>query len=348
MADIFTKGLCQKLQTTLNRTAGENAPSMKRDRVGYLEALLSDANTAGIEAIPVETNGKNRIVQIDYISRGTEASVESGSFEEMPSLSCDGETVVKPKEQLIEVKNLAKSTGLSFVESEMRKLCEGDDVWVSNVLMSQMNAVNVEMNKYLLAQQALNFGKFADGTAKKDIKLFEDTTNGQRGIATAKMRHEYDKAAASGAPIIVAGGNFDLYAKMNQIACCNELGFDLARWTDYRYYYDRFVDGQVGTNEMIMLAPGAVQLVTWNAYVGDYAKRNDVFEHGTLTDPFTGLTYDIKIHYDDCRDRWSIQFGVHFEVVYLPQDGFDQNDDLAGVNYTFNFGDCSTIEACSP
>ena len=135
---------------------------------------------------------------------------------------------------------------------------------------------------------------------------------------------------------------------MNQIACCNELGFDLARWTDYRYYYDRFVDGQVGTNEMIMLAPGAVQLVTWNAYVGDYAKRNDVFEHGTLTDPFTGLPYDIKIHYDDCRDRWSIQFGVHFEVVYLPQDGFDQNDDLAGVNYTFNFGDCSTIEACSP
>jgi|TARA_R100000479_G_scaffold84485_2_gene40946 hypothetical protein len=345
-ATAFTKGLCQKLQTTLNRTAGENAPSMKRDRVGYLEALLSDANTAGIEQIPVETNGKNRMVQIDYIQRGTGGSVTNGSFENMPSLSCDGGTEVTPKEQIVEVKNLAKSAGLDFYESEMRKLCEGDDVWVSNVLMSQMNSVNVELNKYLLAQQALNFGKFADGTAKKDIKLFEDTTNAQRGIATAKMRHEYDKAAASGAPIIVAGGNFDLYAKMNQIACCNELGADLARWTDYQYYYDRFVDAQVGANEMIMFAPGAVQLVTWNAYVGDYAKRNDVFEHGTLTDPFTGLTYDIKIHYDDCKDKWSIQFGVHFEVVYLPADGFGQSDDLNGVNYTFNFGDCSTIEAC--
>ena len=346
MANSFTESLCQKLQTTLNRTAGENAPSMKRDRVGYLEAIMSDANTAGIEKIPVPTNGKNRMVQIDYIQRGTQATVESGTFEEMPSLGCDADVVVKPKEQIIEVSNLAKSSGLLFEESEMRKLCEGDDVWVSNVLMSQINAVNVEMNKYLLAQQALNFGKFADGTVKKDVKLFEDTTNSQRGIATAKMRHEYDKTAASGAPIIVAGGNFDLYAKMNQIACCNDLGVDLARWTDYQYYYDRFVDGQVGNNEMIMLAPGAVQLVTWNAYVGDYAKRNDVFEHGTMTDPFTGLTYDLKIQYDSCEDKWKIQFGVHFQVVYLPADGFEATDDLSGVNYTFNFGDCSDIVAC--
>ena len=209
-----------------------------------------------------------------------------------------------------------------------------------------MNAVNTALNKDLLAKQALNFGNFADGTNVKSLKLLEDGTNASRGIATAQMRHEYDKASASGAPIIVAGGNFDLYAKMNQIACCNDLGIDLSRWTDYQYFYDRFVDAQVGTNDMIVLAPGAVQLVTWNKYVGEYAKRNDVFEHGTLTDPFTGLTYDIKINYDDCKDRWTIQFGLYFKLVHLPSNAFAADDDLNGVNYTFHWTDCSELVAC--
>jgi len=338
----FTEGLCQKLQTTLNRTAGENAPSLKRDRVGYLEALLSDANTAGIEKIPVPTNGKKRMVQLDYIQRGTEAKIGAGT----EINGCVAEINPEPFEQIIDVDEKVESQGLGFSEHEMRKLCEGDDVYVSNVLMSQMNAVNVELNKHLLGIQSLSFGNFADGTVVKSLKLLEDGTNASRGIATAQMRHEYDKAAASGAPIIVAGGNFDLYAKMNQIACCNDLGVDLARWTDYQYFYDRFVDSAVGTNDMIVLAPGAVQLVTWNQYVGEYAKRNDVFEHGTITDPFTGMTYDLKIHYDDCNDIWTMKMGVAFKLVHLPANAFAATDDLNGVNYSFHWTDCSSLVEC--
>jgi len=336
----YTEGLCQKLQTTLNRTAGQNAPALKRDRVGYMEALLSEANLSGVEMIPVPTNGKKRMVQIDYYQRGFNAEINGTTND------CVTDEEPGPLEKIVDITDTVQSAGLLFNESEMRKLCEADDVWISNVLMGQMNAVNVTLNQHLLGLQATNFGNFEDGTALKTVKLFEDTTNASRGIATAQIRHEYDKAAASGAPIMVGGGNLDLFAKVNQIACCNDVGVDMARWTDYQYYYDRFVEGAIGANEFIVLAPGAVQLVTWNEYLGDYAKANDVFEHGTITDPFTGLTYDLKIHYDDCADAWSIKFYVHFSLEFIPANAFNAADDLSGVNYTFNWSDCSTIVAC--
>jgi len=336
----FTQGLCQKLQTTLNRTAGQNAPALKRDRVGYLEALVSEANTAGVEMIPVPTNGKKRLVQIDYYQRGTVGTING-------DLGCTEDVEKEPFEKIVDVRDSVSSQGLIFNEDEMRKLCEADDVWVSNILMGEMNAVNVALNKHLLGLQAANFGQFEDGSAQKSLKLFEDTSNATRGIARAQILHEYEKTAASGTPIIVGGGNFDLYAKSNEIACCNQLGFDLSQaQDDFLYFYDRFTQTEIGANQFFVMAPGATQLVTWNKYLGSYAKRNDVFEHGTITDPFTGLTYDLKIHYDDCNDRWTIKFFLHFALEFLPANAWAAGDDLEGVNYTFDWLDCSTIETC--
>lgn len=338
----FTEGLCQKLQTSLNSVAGQNAPALKRDRVGYVDALMSEENRAGFEAIPVPSNGKYRAVQIDYIQRGTDADVNLTC-----SNSCDTEQEVAPKQSIFEVENCLETKGLRFQEDEMRKLCEADSLYVSNVLMSQMNAINTALDKQLLALQSTNFGNFADGTQLKQIKLFEPTTNSPRSIAAAQIRHEYDLVGASGAPMIIGSGNFDLYAKTQQIACCNSTtGTDMARWTDYMYFNDRFVESEIGANHFVVLAPGAVQLVTWNKYLGDYAKRNDVFEHGTITDPFTGLTYDLKVHYDDCADVWSIKMFLNWGLFFIPSNAFKTGDVNEGVNYTFDFEDCSTIVGC--
>ena len=80
-----------------------------------------------------------------------------------------------------------------------------------------------------------------------------------------------------------------MFAKATQMACCNtNFGMDLSNWmNDSYYYYDRFYNSIESSNSSILLAPGTRQLVLWNKYVGDYAKRNDSFEHGTVVDPFT-------------------------------------------------------------
>ena len=62
----FTEGLCSALQVNLNDIAGSNAPALRREKVGYVDALMSDANRAGFSAQIVPTNGKIRGVQIKY------------------------------------------------------------------------------------------------------------------------------------------------------------------------------------------------------------------------------------------------------------------------------------------
>jgi hypothetical protein len=339
----FTEGLCQNLQVNLNDVAGNNAPQLKRDRVGYLDAIVSAENTAGVTLMPIPTNGKSRKVQVDYAQRGVEADVVLSCTN-----NCTPRTEVLPRETIVEVDNCLE-TSLLFQEDEMRLLCQADSLWVSQTIMGQMNAINVALDKQMLALQATNFGNFADGTALKSVKLFEDTTNASRAIATAQIRHQYDLVGSSGAPMMIGGGNLDLFAKVNQIACCNSTtGTDMSRWTDYMYYNDRFAESVLGAGNFAVLAPGAVQLITWNRYVGDYAKRNDVFEHGTITDPFTGLTYDLKVHYDDCADRWIIKLQLYWTMFFIPSNAFAAGDDNSGVNYTFNFEDCSTIVGCEP
>jgi len=338
----FTQGLCSNLQQNLNAVAGQNAPSLKRDRVGYLDALMSEENRAGFEAIQIPTNGKYRGVQINYIQRGCEDAVNLTCTD-----SCAVDQVIEPLETIFNVENCIETKGMGFSESDMRRLCEADSVYTSNVMMAQINAMNVALNKQLLTSQSTNFGTFGDGDDIKNIQLFDATTNSPRSIAMAQIRHFYDNVGASGAPLIIGSGNFDLYAKTQQIACCNSTtGTDMARWTDFMYFNDRFVEGVIGANEFIVLAPNAVQLVTWNKYVGDYAKRNDVFEHGTITDPFTGLTYDLKVHYDDCADQWIMKLSLNWGLFFLPGNSFNECDVNEGVNYTFHYADCSTITGC--
>ena len=183
----FTQGLCQKLQTDLNTVAGINAPALKRDRVGYLDALMSEENRMGFEAIPIPTNGNYRAVQVNYIQRGIADSVNLTCTN-----SCDTDQEIAPLETIVNITNCIETKGMKFSEDQMRKLCEADAVYVSSVIMAQMNALNTALNQQLLAGQSSNFGKFGDGTTQKDIKLFEATTNAPRAIASAQIRHEFD------------------------------------------------------------------------------------------------------------------------------------------------------------
>jgi len=142
----FTEGLCQNLQVNLNTVTGNNAPQLKRDRVGYLDAIVSQENTAGVEMLPIPTNGKYRKVQVNYAQRGIEDSVSLTCTN-----NCTATNEVEPKEAIVDVDKCVESA-LLFNEDEMRKLCEADSLWVSQTIMGQMNAINV-------AQQILLVGK---------------------------------------------------------------------------------------------------------------------------------------------------------------------------------------------
>jgi hypothetical protein len=227
---------------------------------------------------------------------------------------------------------------MGFDENDMRKLCEADSVWVAQNIMRAMNAINVSVDKAVLAIANTNVGETASGGASLSIPLYT-STGAPNPLAWAQVRAEMDAQGASGSPLIVGGGNMDIYARAMQIACCNtNFGVDLSRASGDGYFYnDSFAPGVLGSGNSLALAPGAMQMITWNKYLGDYAKRNDSFEHGTIVDPFTGLVYDLKTSYDDCLEKWFVELALNWTTFQVPT-GYCVNADS---NLTFLINDCS-------
>jgi hypothetical protein len=305
---------------------------MARQKVGMIDALVSDVNRMGFTADIVPTNGKFRAVQINWIGQACDSDVSTDC-----ASNCSEDVTPSPNQILITDFQCAKYK-MGFDESDMRKLCEADSVWVAQNIMRAMNAINVSVDKALLALAVTNIGQTSDGQSPLSLPLFT-TSGAPNPLAWAQIKAEMDAQGATGSPLIVGGGNMDIYARAMQIACCNtNFGVDLSRASGDGYFYnDTFAPNTLGTTALAF-APGAMQLITWNKYLGEYAKRNDSFEHGTIVDPFTGLVYDLKTSYDDCQEKWFVELGLNWNLFQMPGSSLCVNNKS---NMTFLVDDCS-------
>lgn len=347
----WTNCICPSLQASLNEVAGNNAPALRRDRVGLVEALMSPANKAGFEAIPIDPkNGKEKSVRVNYYQRLTEDTVNESLTD-----TCDSGTEHAPLCDTITLTKALETDNLVFDEDNMRKLCaplgETDEVWRSRIIMAQMNALLTKLNKNLHALLKINKGTFMDGSTIKNIQLFNtfgDDGAGARQFAIANILNEFEEAGLAGTPMVIGSGDLNLYYKALGIGSVNLYGADLSKLNgETAYFYDRFVPSVWGVNEFVALAPGVAQLLTWNRYVGEYAKKTPTFEHGTIVDPFTGLTFDLKMHYDDCKDTYYLKLQLVYDLWTVPDDAEDSSGDFYGVNGIFNYKICDGIDECA-
>lgn len=332
MAD-FTEGLCEKVQQSLNSVAGD-APSLKRTQIGYTQALTSDANTAGVEMVQNDQgNGKKRTVRLKYIKRaGDEAEIKEADITD-----CSTEVERTPFDQDVDVTSYLRSPGLKFRESEMRKLCESDSSYMQQIINGELDLFFKVLNKKLITQQGANFGKYNGGDTYKIVTLIKGSERSMNYAGEAAILNSFDDLDVMGRPIVIGGGNLRDYTRMAKIGCCNDQGINLAQAGQMDFYSDRFVEGILGDNAFIGLVPGMAQLLTWNKYVGEYAKETKSFSHGTIVDPVTGIKLDMKWHYDDCADFYSLFFGITYDLFTIPDDAFVAADELFGYNGTLKF-----------
>jgi len=337
LAVTFTTGICEKIQSSLIDIMKQKAPQLNRTKVGYLDFLLSPQNTAGVQVIPIDQgNGKKRTVRVKYLQRGLESDI----IDDAPE-GCTTSLEKEPKETDVDIENYKGTKGLKFTEDEMRKLCEADSVYINNVIRAEIDPLIVSLDKSLIALQATNFGKFNPDVSPADYKTV-NLLYGDRDeplyIGEKKIITDFENLNASGRPSLIGSGKLDDYAMQQKIGCCNDYGVNLAGAGNFDYFNDRFVGSVLGdADKFIAAMPGYVQLLTWNKYVGTYMKENATFSHTTLIDPFTGLKFDMKIHYDDCNEFFYMQFGLWYELFFLPTDAFAYGDELAGVNYTLQY-----------
>lgn len=331
----FTQGICEKVQTSLVEIFGNNAPNLKRTQVGYLQALTSPQNTAGMTILPIDPGtGKKKQVRVKYSQRGTESDITTSK-----PASCATELEKEPFEETVDISNYIGTKGLKFSESEMRKLCGPDSAWMAEVINNEMDALAVKLNKYLITNQSSNFGAFNPNVVgAKTVNLLYGAQNAANYIGEATIMEDIEALDSSAKPLVIGSGKLGLYSRMTGIGCCNTLGQDISQAGNMDFFRDRFVGNILGNaDDFIALLPGHVQLLTWNEYVGSYAKENQTFSHGTITDPFTGMVYDMKWHYNDCDDYYFVQLGVNWDQYFMPSNAFSAYDELVGMNGSLHY-----------
>ena len=330
----WTEGLCAAIQETLNNILKDKSPLFTRTQTGYLDAVISPYNTAGVTKIPVDPgNGKIKTVRLTYFQKGCEDDIG----EECMGSDCEGTDARSPKESVVEVNNCISTKGTIFDEADMRKLCEPDSAFLKQYIASELDPMMVALNRRLITVQALNFGAFVPAAAAP-MQVDMMTANIPIYIGEKRVLEQFQNLGISAQPMLIGNGLLDDYTMINKVGCCNAAGVDHSRVGNYQYYRDRFVGGILGNaNDFIGLAPGYVQLLTWNKNKGDYRKVNDVFSHDTFVDPKTGLEIDLDIVYNPCTSKYFMQIGFNWELWFLPTDSFQYCDENYNVNYTLHF-----------
>lgn len=336
---VFTKGICANIQTSLNKLMGANAPEVKRTPVGYLQAITSPTNTAGLDVIPIDTrDGKKHKVDVFYAQRGTRDDIQNTY-----NNGCNPDISKAPFEDVVDITDVFSLKGLTFSEDEMRKLCEGDAEWISRQIAAHLDPFMVVLNETLIAKQGANFGNFADGTStvhsRHLLNTVSSTNKSANYFGENMIMNDFTDIDAVGRPILIGNGKLRDYTRITEKGCCNSVGIDLGQAGNYDYYDDRAVGTILGNpDDFIGLAPGNVQLLTYNKYKGTYKRPfNGNYSKTTIMDPFTGLELDMRWKYDDCEEVWILTFSLWYNLFFLPADAFAANDPLEGVNYSLHY-----------
>lgn len=327
----FTQGICEKVQDSLVQMFKQNAPSLKRSRTGFLDALESSVNMAGVSKVQLDlNNGKVRQAKIKFIQRATDDETVTDPF------NCIDDVVREPFEQIVSITHFVRTPGLAFNEADMRLLCESGQEYMAGVINAEINALMVALDKQLITLQSAGFGVIppTGSNAAKTYNMLQGANALPIFKGESDLMEDSENMESGSKPIVVGAGNLAAYVRQVGIGCCNDGGIDLSKAGNINFFRDQNVNTILGNNHFIWMVPGYTHLLTWNENKGEFAKDTDTFSHGTIVDPVTGIEIDKNWKYDDCARKYILQMGIHFELYKLPANSFKATDPLAGVNFS--------------
>jgi len=342
--NIDVADFCATLQQDLADLAGNNYKAMAREATGFFDSLVSPDNRAGFsQELQLDGgDGKNKQVIVRYIQPGvySEAGTSATNI-----CTDDGEEVTETR-TIEDITRFRRSPILTFTNAAMRDLCDAPSEYRAKVLATRMSALVRSINRDLIGLANAAAGTHLGGDAlAKDVNLIQASGTGQISADYTGEVDLLEEMADLGVmnPIVVGAGNLAKYARLQGIGCCNDYGQDLSQVGDFSFYRDRDVPSVIASaNNFLAYAPGAVQLVTWNANKGEFAMNHDHFAHTTMIDPVTGIEFDFEMNYDRCDKVWKIGLSLNYDLFTLPVNMFKDADERDAINYLWLFNGTET------
>lgn len=351
------------IDISLNNNNGMR--SLPSPNIGLLQLLVSAANKSAsqvklgnVQAVE-QGNGKVYKVTRRFFPRLAESN--NTSLEYCPT---DGD-VVKPLYDEVEIKNKTVSQKIKIDDELIRCIKESrtdyQNSYVNEVLRNHINKLGKEVSTVVANGGFV--GSFvkcdcaAPAVTSKSLPLFLSNGLGINPVGESILDSDRKQAEIEQQLILVGGTLLDQYRKARTIASGNDAGFDASLLDITRsIFYDTNLGAAFGnTNEVIAMAPGALQLITYAKNKGQFTYDFEDQMRTTVVDPFLGIEHDVVMSYAKCNDEIElyIQFATNWAVVGMPKCWAQQDCLFDGVLDVFKYevicadtGYCDIEPAC--
>jgi len=317
------------IDISLNNNSGMR--SMPSPNIGLLQLLVSAANKSAsqvklgnVQAVE-QGNGKVYKVSRRFFPRLSESNATS--LEYCPT---DGD-VVKPLYDEIEITNKTVSQKIKIDDELIRCIKESradyQNSYVNEVLRNHINKLGKEVATVVANNGFI--GSFvkcdcaSPAVTSKSLPLFLSSGLGINPVGESILDSDRKQAEIEQQLILIGGTLLDQYRKARVIASGNDNGFDASLLDITRsIYYDTNLPAALGnSSEIIAMAPGALQLVTYAKNKGQFTYDFEDQMRTTVVDPWLGIEHDVVMSYVKCNDEIElyIQFATNWAVVGMPK-----------------------------
>lgn len=308
--------------------------------------------------------GKKRTARITYvpIQCDTDAACGAGL--------CTTGTVIEPTTRDFDITQCTSSKKYRLEQDSIRYT--DNEGWTVNgyaremftsVLPEFRRQIALDMLTYAYTKRGLH----ADGTATKRLPLVTNVNNatptpvGLWSVEREYLDNGYDM------PYILGGGaDFYNMRKAIEIGGLDQNGLYINRIPTDNSWYDQGLQKQLFNDVAngdwaLSIDPQMFKLVFFHKNVGQFSTDlkgldniNQLFAGATgpghdfilstLTDPVTGLTFDLFVNFDKCDLAWDFHFEVNWDMFVMP----DINCGPVGTNGIMVWRTCPEIEVACP
>jgi hypothetical protein len=342
---LSTLVTCANIQDQLNtHFLTQMNPLDVREKQLFTDVFVNSAlNTNGILQSKVSPGrGKKKAVELIYTPPLLESEIGSS-----PEKKC---TSTNEKGALSHTYEIETDEGSNYDEKfdliNMASMCMDNPLWIAARIQAAMDGITKKIGTDNATQLALLTGAFGDGetgvTANvKTINTLKSGTTDFDLSAWAKIVFAAENAGYPGAPIVFGWDTIYQYMKEAKAGCCANNGIDISQYVaqnDLVFMADKKIKTALGSQNFLMLAPGAVQMLSWLEFEGENGINvidDESYKQTVITDPKTGFRFDLQLK-NDCGNI-IINIKLAHKLVGLPSDMFQVGDAFQNVTFVNEF-----------
>ncbi len=308
------QGLNPYLLRSIKQVVGEeNAPELKIDNLGFLNLLNSSKK---ISLNRQTAPGAVEFVQVKYRPRAvvgqtsTTDSCATGNFD--------------PYQEVAVPLNIYRNYSI-YLEDALLQEYADDCVRTQslglpptaamtemiNLIMSGANAILEGLDTDLQNQMVFGTNIRTGSNAASTINITQATTtlplvDGLTQILTDTQRNVF----ATGKPMIYGSGLFHNFMNQQNAKGLAENGLNTSiEAMGVKFFFDQVAQTTLGTNQIAVISPDAVQLVEFDKFTGPFAGHKGISDFGTFMLPIQvtpthviPMSFDFQLRYLDCAE----------------------------------------------